>query len=226
MAAPAHASTHCAPSQSVTVTCSGHVDAAAELATATKIKHVVVIFGENISYDPYFGTYPIAQNLAGEPAFSAQVSTPGSNNFNTPLDTTKGFAPLTGVDLLNKNPNLNTANGAGASNPFRLSPSQASTADQGHNYKPEQQASDNGLMDLLHRHAARWDRRWFSAHLRLARMANETQNEKQKKYEQTLNLTENKPPLHRVPCQSEPHSPGHPIDIQSLGAVSGRNHGL
>jgi phospholipase C len=139
----------CAPSQSVTVTCSGHVDSAAELATSTKIKHVVVIFGENISYDHYFGTYPIAQNLTGEPAFSGQVSTPASNNLNTPMDTTKGFAPLTGVDLLNKNPNLNAANGTGASNPFRLSPSQASTADQGHNYKPEQQASDNGLMDLF-----------------------------------------------------------------------------
>ena len=139
----------CAATQSVTVTCSGHVDAAAELATSTKIKHVVVIFGENISYDHYFGTYPIAQNNAGETAFSGIVSTPASNNLNTPMDTTKGFAPLTGVDLINKNPNLNPANGAGAGNPFRLAPFSASTNDQGHNYKPEQQASDNGLMDLF-----------------------------------------------------------------------------
>jgi phospholipase C len=34
-------------------------------------------------------------------------------------------------------------------NPFRLAPSQAETADQGHSYTPEQQASDNGLMDLF-----------------------------------------------------------------------------
>src|SRR6202035_5203977 len=35
----------------------------------------------------------------------------------------------------------------GASNPFRLSPSQALTADQGHNESPEQSAYDNGKMD-------------------------------------------------------------------------------
>ncbi len=33
------------------------------------IKHVVVIFGENISFDHYFGTYPNAANLAGETPF-------------------------------------------------------------------------------------------------------------------------------------------------------------
>jgi phospholipase C len=56
-----------------------------------------------------------------------------------------GFNPA----LLTHNPNLNPANGTGAANPFRLSPSQASTADQDHNYTPEQQASDAGLMDLF-----------------------------------------------------------------------------
>src|SRR5690242_6382602 len=29
-----------------------------DIATTTPIKHVVVIFGENISFDHYFGTYP------------------------------------------------------------------------------------------------------------------------------------------------------------------------
>jgi phospholipase C len=33
------------------------------------IKHVVVIFGENVSFDHYFGTYPSALNPAGEPQF-------------------------------------------------------------------------------------------------------------------------------------------------------------
>ena len=42
-------------------------DPAETLATATPIKHLVVIFNENISFDHYFGTYPVATNPAGEP---------------------------------------------------------------------------------------------------------------------------------------------------------------
>ncbi len=34
--------------------------------TDTPIKHVVVIFQENVSFDHYFASYPIAKNLAGE----------------------------------------------------------------------------------------------------------------------------------------------------------------
>jgi phospholipase C len=51
--------------------------------------------------------------------------------------------------LLFNNPNfLNTTlNGAGASNPFRLDRSQAATADQDHDYGPEQEAFHGGLMD-------------------------------------------------------------------------------
>lgn len=120
--------------------------------TATPIKHVVVIFGENISYDHYFGTYPKAANLSGETAFSASASTPANNNLSNPLDPTNGFAPLTGVDLLNSNPNGPTGsgaafNGANSANPFRLAPSQAATTDQGHAPKPEQMAYNNGLVD-------------------------------------------------------------------------------
>jgi hypothetical protein len=37
-------------------------------------------------------------------------------------------------------------NGSNASNPFRLSPAQALTSDQGHNESPEQSAYDNGWM--------------------------------------------------------------------------------
>src|SRR5205807_1218216 len=79
------------------------------------------------------------------------------NSLLTPLDTTHGFAPLLGVDLINHNPNSNPAapvapnnsktNGANAANPFRLSPAQALTADQGHNDSPEQSAYNNGNMD-------------------------------------------------------------------------------
>jgi phospholipase C len=50
--------------------------------------------------------------------------------------------------LLTSNPNLlNAANKTGATNPFRLDRSQAATADQDHNYGPEQQAFHGGLMD-------------------------------------------------------------------------------
>ena len=34
--------------------------------TATPIKPLVVIFQENVSFDHYFGTYPMAQNNPGE----------------------------------------------------------------------------------------------------------------------------------------------------------------
>src|ERR1700704_6633044 len=125
--------------------------------TATPIKHIVVIFQENVSFDHYFGTYPKAMNLSGETPFSASQHTPKVNNLVNPLDVNHNFGPLAGVDLLNHNPNSNPnapaapnnnkINGAGASNPFRLSPSQALTADQGHNESPEESAYNNGLMD-------------------------------------------------------------------------------
>jgi phospholipase C len=52
--------------------------------------------------------------------------------------------------LLTDNPNANNpANGSGAIDPFRLDRSQASTCDQDHNYGHEQQAFDEGLMDLF-----------------------------------------------------------------------------
>ncbi|HEX3762173.1 MAG TPA: alkaline phosphatase family protein [Kofleriaceae bacterium] len=130
-------------------------DPAAKFTTATPIKHVVIIFGENVSFDHYFGTYPTAKNLPGETPFIAANGTPSSNNLATPLDVNNSFMPLTGVDLLNNNPNQtpdpNNPSGPplGVANPMRLAPSQASTADQGHNYKPEQQASHAGAMDLF-----------------------------------------------------------------------------
>jgi phospholipase C len=128
-----------------------------DVRTATPIKHVVVIFQENVSFDHYFGTYPKALNLAGETPFAASRHTPKVNNLANPLDVNNNFAPLAGIDLLNHNPNSNPnapaapnnskTNGAGASNPFRLSPSQALTADQGHNESPEESAYNNGRMD-------------------------------------------------------------------------------
>ena len=104
--------------------------------TLTPIKHLVVIYGENESFDHYFGTYPIAKNPQGEPPFIPRAFTPPVNGLN--------------LELLYNNPNKNNpANGAGAYNPFRLDRTQAVTADQDHDYTPEQQAFDNGKMDLF-----------------------------------------------------------------------------
>jgi phospholipase C len=103
---------------------------------------VVVIFGENISFDHYFGTYPNAANTGGT-TFTAAAGTPTniSNYISNPT-------------LLTANPNENSANLVTASNsvpanPFRLGPGQAGTGDQNHNYGPEQLAFDNGKMDLF-----------------------------------------------------------------------------
>jgi phospholipase C len=104
-------------------------------APVTPIQHVVVIFDENNSFDHYFGSYPKATNPPGQPRFVALPNTP----------TVNGFSP----GLLTNNPNLNPANGAGASNPFRLNRTQALTADQNHNYGPEQASFDHSLMDLF-----------------------------------------------------------------------------
>jgi phospholipase C len=111
--------------------------------TASPIKHLVVIFQENVSFDHYFGTYPIAANVSGEPRFKPLPNTPG-------LPGQKSINTLASAGLLKKNPNkTNTANGSGAANPFRLDITQAATADQNHGYTAEQGAFDNFAMDLF-----------------------------------------------------------------------------
>ena len=92
--------------------------------TATPIKHVVVVFQENVSFDHYFGTYPNAANTDGT-RFVAAPDTPSVNG-------------LSG-SLLTNNPN--------GMNPARLTPAQALTCDQDHDYTAEQLAVDHGAMD-------------------------------------------------------------------------------
>jgi len=94
--------------------------------TATPIKHVVVLFDENESFDHYFGTYPNAANTDGSP-FHAKPGTPKVN----------GLTP----QLLNHNPNTY--------NPQRLTHSEALTCDQNHGYAPEEKAFDGGKMDAF-----------------------------------------------------------------------------
>ena len=106
-------------------------------ATATPIKHLVIIFNENVSFDHYFATYPKAANPLGEPAFTAKPGTPAVNN-------------LVNANLLTNNPNFtNKENGSDAAEPFRLDRTQAFTADQNHAYTAEQQAYDGGKADLF-----------------------------------------------------------------------------
>lgn len=115
---------------------SGIVRAENRVGAKHAIRHVVVIFQENVSFDHYFATYPNALNSPGEPKF---VPLPGTPN----VDGLSG-------DLLTNNPNfLNAKNGAGRTNPFRLRRDQAATADQDHDYQPEQLAFDHGKMDLF-----------------------------------------------------------------------------
>ena len=109
------------------------------LKTKTPIKHLVVIFNENVSFDHYFGTYPNALNPEGEPVFEPSK--------NTPRDTNN---LLSSPALLDNNPNLtNAGNAPNQSNPFRLDRTQAASADQGHGYTPEQKAYDAGKNDLF-----------------------------------------------------------------------------
>ncbi len=106
-------------------------------ATLTgRLRHIVVIYSENVSFDHYFGVYPRAQNPPGEPAFHALPATPRVD----------GLTPA----LLRHNPAAsNPLNGDQAVNPFRLDRSQAATADQSHAYRAEQLAFDHGRMDLF-----------------------------------------------------------------------------
>ncbi len=112
-------------------------------ATATPIKHLVVIFQENVSFDHYFATYPKAANPRGEPAFRPLRDTPGLHGHGS-VDT------LAAAGLLTRNPNkTNPANGTDAADPFRLDRTQAATADQEHGYTAEQAAFDSFRMDLF-----------------------------------------------------------------------------
>jgi phospholipase C len=111
--------------------------------TATPIKHLVVIFQENVSFDHYFATYPKASNPPGEPLFTAAPGTPAVDNLVT-------------AHLLADNPNFtNKENGGDATEPFRLDRTQASTADQNHAYTAEQQAYHGGKADLFPRYTGK-----------------------------------------------------------------------
>ena len=93
--------------------------------TPTPIKHVVVIFQENQSFDHYFGTYPRAKNPPGQPRFVARPGTPSVNGLTNTLLTA----------------NSNRAN------PQRLDRADELVCSPNHQYDPEQRAWHGGLLD-------------------------------------------------------------------------------
>src|SRR5215831_7427186 len=48
-------------------------------STVTPIRHIVILFQENVAFDHYFGTYPSATNPPGEPKFIANSHTSSVN---------------------------------------------------------------------------------------------------------------------------------------------------
>ena len=118
-------------------------------ATATPIQHLVVIIGENESFDHYFGTYPHAANTDGQP-FHAAPGTPAVDGL--PPATSRSLPPA-----LRHTANLLTAN-PNSAQPQRLDSSPAGlpgdaggqlTCDQENNYGPEQAAFDGGKMNAF-----------------------------------------------------------------------------
>jgi phospholipase C len=99
--------------------------AQAEPSTGTPIRHLVVIYQENASFDHYFGTYPHAANPVGEPRFQPATGTPAVD----------GLTP----QLLQHNPNL--------LNPARLDRADLFPCDNLHEYDAEQAAANGGKMD-------------------------------------------------------------------------------
>lgn len=97
-----------------------------DFPSKTPIKHVVIIFPENRSFDHYFATYPFAANPPGEPKFVARDDTPAVNN-------------LLAAGLLTNNPNIRQ--------PFRYDRLEAFTCSLDHNYTDEQKSVNGGLMD-------------------------------------------------------------------------------
>lgn len=95
----------------------------------TPIKHLIVIFQENRTFDHYFGTYPYAENPPREPNFHPRKGTPSVNGLSHSLKT--------------NNQNL--------SQPFRLTRKQGKSdlGDPNHDYIALQKDINSGLMDAF-----------------------------------------------------------------------------
>jgi phospholipase C len=108
----------------------GNVTATATTTTTTPIKHIIVIFQENNSFDHYFGSYPNATNPTGEPAFNAAAGTPHVMNLIWPNNL-----------LSSNNPNQNQPHRIDHSNPVTCNPI--------HDYIDEQKSYNGGKLNLF-----------------------------------------------------------------------------
>ncbi|WP_395166592.1 alkaline phosphatase family protein [Francisella salimarina] len=99
------------------------------LKTTTPIKHLVIIFQENNSFDRYFGMYPNAKNPEDEPKFIAKEDTPSVNGLTK--------------QLLENNPNTK--------NPYRLDRN-FQPCSQNHEYHEEISSFNGGLMNKFVEH--------------------------------------------------------------------------
>ena len=83
-----------------------------EPSTTTPIKHVVVIFQENVSFDHYFGTYPHAANSDGQP-FKAAKGTPAVDGLTPATDPSLPPSPAAQHEPAVQQPERVTAAAAG-----------------------------------------------------------------------------------------------------------------
>ena len=104
---------------------------------AGRIRHIVVIFQENVSFDHYFGTYPVAANPPGDPAFHAAPGTPHVVN-------------LLNTALLTHNPNR--------ANPQRLRRFDWPLCDLSHDYDPELREWNGGKMNRFVQESVDYER--------------------------------------------------------------------
>ncbi len=101
----------------------------ADASTATPIKHLVVIFQENVSFDHYFGTYPNAANTAGRAGISCAPGDPiGQRTAGSAADENPNSSQPVRLD--------SGPNGPGSNGNGQL------TCDQNHGYTDEQKAFD------------------------------------------------------------------------------------
>src|SRR6478735_4770415 len=91
-----------------------------DIHTETPIRHLVIIFNENRSFDHYFATYPNAANPSGSIPFVPKPHTPKVNNLANTRSQNHSYTPEQQAvdngkeDLFPKFTGRGTAGGAGA----------------------------------------------------------------------------------------------------------------
>ena len=114
--------------------------------TTTPIKHVVVIFGENVSFDHYFGTYPNAANTDGQ-KFAPASGTPAVDGLPPATASSLPTSLRHSTNLLTSNPNAALPQRLDSTATGTVNGQGQLTCDQDHNYGDEQKAFDGGLLD-------------------------------------------------------------------------------